>query len=164
MIYKKIEKTDDKIIKELADFAEGIWHEHYDPLLGEAQVTYMVDMFQSEKAIKDQFEHGYNYYMVCTEEGENAGFMGYYLREKDLYLSKFYLHKDYRGKGISKDMMAFMKERTKEAGFTSFELNVNKYNDAVKAYEKLGLKRVSEEVIDIGEGYVMDDYVYRCEV
>lgn len=164
MIYRKIEPTDEQGIKELAELAEEIWHEHYDPLLGAEQVTYMVDMFQSEKAVKGQFENGYNYYFVCTEEGKATGFIGYYLRENDLYLSKFYLHKDYRGKGISKDMMAFVKERTREAGFTSFELNVNKYNDAVKAYEKLGLKKVDEEVIDIGKGYVMDDYVYRYEL
>jgi ribosomal protein S18 acetylase RimI-like enzyme len=38
-------------------------------------------------------------------------------------------------------------------------LNVNKYNSAKFFYEKLGFTNVKEEVIDIGNGYVMDDYV-----
>jgi ribosomal protein S18 acetylase RimI-like enzyme len=38
-------------------------------------------------------------------------------------------------------------------------LNVNKYNKAKFFYEKLGFVISKEEVIDIGNGYVMDDYV-----
>ncbi|MGN0165940.1 MAG: GNAT family N-acetyltransferase [Lachnospiraceae bacterium] len=164
MVYRRIKPEDEQGIRELAALAEEIWREHYDPLLGVEQNCYMIEKFQSEKAIKEQFEHDYIYYMVCTDEGQGIGFMGYYLREEDLYLSKFYLHKDYRGRGISREMMAFIRERTIEAGFSSFELNVNKYNDAVAAYEHLGLTRIRSEVIDIGQGYVMDDYVYRYEI
>jgi ribosomal protein S18 acetylase RimI-like enzyme len=39
------------------------------------------------------------------------------------------------------------------------ELNVNKYNPALGFYKKLGFSVISEEVIEIGEGYVMDDYI-----
>ena len=38
-------------------------------------------------------------------------------------------------------------------------LNVNKYNKARFFYEKLGFVVSKDEVIDIGNGYVMDDYV-----
>ena len=38
-------------------------------------------------------------------------------------------------------------------------LNVNKYNTAKLFYEKLGFKITKEEVIDIGNDYVMDDFV-----
>jgi hypothetical protein len=38
-------------------------------------------------------------------------------------------------------------------------LNVNKYNKAKFFYEKLGFTITKEEVIDIGNDYVMDDYV-----
>ncbi len=35
-------------------------------------------------------------------------------------------------------------------------LNVNKYNKAIHFYTKLGFTKVKDEVIDIGEGYVME--------
>ena len=38
-------------------------------------------------------------------------------------------------------------------------LNVNKYNNAQFFYEKLGFTITKDEVIDIGNDYVMDDYV-----
>jgi hypothetical protein len=38
-------------------------------------------------------------------------------------------------------------------------LNVNKYNKAQYFYSKLGFAIIKEEVIDIGNDYVMDDYV-----
>ena len=38
-------------------------------------------------------------------------------------------------------------------------LNVNKYNKAQFFYQKLGFIITKEEVIDIGNNYIMDDYV-----
>ena len=47
----------------LAKLAAEIWREHYTPLLGPAQVAYMVDKFQSEAAIRRQLEQEhYRYY------------------------------------------------------------------------------------------------------
>lgn len=163
MIYRKTEAGDAQAVREMSALASSIVKEHYDPILGAEQNDYMIRKFQSEDAIREQLAHGYQYYMVCTEDGEGIGFIAYYPRETDVYLSKFYLRKDYRGQGISRDMLRFVAEKTKEAGFSSFELNVNKYNSAVNAYEKLGLTRIRSEVIDIGSGYVMDDFVYRYE-
>lgn len=164
MVFRKIEKEDEEAVKEVSALASSIVKEHYDPLLGAEQNDYMIEMFQSVPAILGQLEHGYQYYMVCNDEGEGIGFLAFYKREKDVYLSKFYLHKNYRGKGLSREMLKFVADKTKEAGFASFELNVNKHNSAVLAYERLGLVRVRSEVNDIGHGYVMDDYVYRYEV
>jgi ribosomal protein S18 acetylase RimI-like enzyme len=43
-------------------------------------------------------------------------------------------------------------------------LNVNKNNEARFFYEKLGFSLVKEEVIAIGQGYVMDDYVMEITI
>ena len=157
MVFRKIEKEDEEAVKEVSALASSIVKEHYDPLLGAEQNDYMIEMFQSVPAILGQLEHGYQYYMVCNDEGEGIGFLAFYKREKDV-------HKNYRGKGLSREMLKFVADKTKEAGFASFELNVNKHNSAVLAYERLGLVRVGSEVNDIGHGYVMDDYVYRYYV
>jgi ribosomal protein S18 acetylase RimI-like enzyme len=49
-------------------------------------------------------------------------------------------------------------------GIETIELNVNKYNSAVSFYEKMGFERIREMVLDIGQGYVMDDYVMQLRL
>ena len=44
------------------------------------------------------------------------------------------------------------------------ELNVNKHNDTIRIYEKMGFRLLRSEKNDIGSGYYMDDYVYRLEL
>lgn len=162
MNYTKVKSIDNDAIKEMSELAAKIVKEHYDPILGEIQNDYMINKFQSAIGIKEQLEQGYNYYFVTTLNSENIGFIAFYPREKNVYLSKFYLHKDYRGRGISKDMLEFVIEKTKKLGLCSIILNVNKYNEiAISAYEKLGFVRIDEEKNDIGNGYYMDDYVYE---
>ena len=42
---------------------------------------------------------------------------------------------------------------------TCLSLNVNCHNKAIQFYEKMGFRHVGSEKIDIGQGYVMDDFV-----
>lgn len=159
--YIDVKYTDAEAIKEMSDLASTIVKEYYDPLLGKEQNDYMIGKFQSASGITKQLEQGYKYYFVRDIDDKNLGFISFCSRKTDLYLSKFYLHKDFRGKGISKDMLKFVIEEAKELGLPSIVLNVNKYNDlAISAYERLGFTRIGEEKNDIDHGYYMDDYVY----
>lgn len=165
MNYIEVKSSDTKRVREMSVLASKIVKEHYDPILGEKQNNYMIEKFQSVNAIKEQLEQGYNYYFLAEENGNNIGFIAFYPRKDHIYLSKFYLQKDYRGQGISKNMLTFVVEKTKEYELDSIVLNVNKYNEiAILAYEKLGFIKVDEEKNDIGNGYYMDDYVYSKEV
>lgn len=50
------------------------------------------------------------------------------------------------------------------SGKDDFYLTVNKQNErAVSAYTALGFKKIDEAVSDIGNGYVMDDYIMSVE-
>ena len=40
-------------------------------------------------------------------------------------------------------------------------LDVNRDNAATGFYERIGFTKVGEAVTEIGEGYVMDDFVYE---
>lgn len=158
----EIVKLNDEI-ERMSSLATGIVRKYYDPLLGVEQNTYMLEKFQSEKAIVEQIEHGANYYFVI--DGEDAGFFAYYLYEDCLYLSKLYLKEECRGKGFGRKVIEFLRSEAKAAGLSAIELNVNKYNfDTIAAYERLGFKRIRDEVNDIGNGFVMDDYVYRLKI
>ena len=52
----------------------------------------------------------------------------------------------------------------KKEGATKLQLQVNRDNKAKYFYEKLGFEVVRTQVFDIGQGYVMDDYVMEKKV
>ena len=95
---------------------------------------------------------------------EPIGFLSYYLKGDILYLSKFYLHKSRRGRGYSRRMLGFLESRAREAKCDAIELNVNRNNPSIGVYERIGFTRAREEKNDIGNGFFMDDYVYRLTV
>lgn len=164
MKYIKLNKDDTEAINKMSVLATGIVREHYDPIVGEVQNTYMLDKFQSPRAIAEQLKNGYRYYFVADDSGKNVGFTAFYPKDNEMYISKLYLLKEERGKGISKDILGFVISETKKLGMSSISLNVNKYNNAVAIYEKLGFERVRAEKNDIGNGYYMDDFVYRYKI
>ncbi|NLL56025.1 MAG: GNAT family N-acetyltransferase [Clostridiales bacterium] len=160
MDYQEIKLLDSEQISALSKMATAILREHYDAIVGVKQNDYMLAKFQSIDGITEQLKNGYKYYFVrCNNE--NIGFIAYYVRKDDLYLSKFYLRKDQRGKGIARDMLKFLVNNAKFYNRQSIVVNVNKQNSSIKIYEKLGFVRIGAEKIDIGQGYYMDDYIYK---
>ncbi|RYH74099.1 GNAT family N-acetyltransferase [Flavobacteriaceae bacterium 144Ye] len=144
--------------KQIADLGFIIWNEHYTPIIGAEQVAYMLEKFQSEKAIQQQVEEGFEYYLI-TFETVSVGYICVKKKRDALFLSKIYVLSDYRGKKIGKTAIQFVERRANTLHCNSIELTVNKYNvNSIKAYEKLGFKTIEALVMDIGNGFVMDDY------
>jgi len=146
--------ADGQLIEEIA---APIWREHYTPIIGSEQVEYMLNKFQSESAVIEQIENGYTYTLV-TVDGNYAGYISTEYRDDTLFLSKFYLSADYRGRGIARDMLNHVDQLAAEKNCHQIELTVNKYNSAYQIYLKLGFETIESIVMDIGGGYVMDDY------
>ena len=163
MEFIKVSLEDKENIKELSTLASSIVKEHYDPIVGSVQNDYMIEKFQSVSSLEEQIEHGYQYYFV-RDNKDNIGFLAFYKRESELYLSKFYLSKTQRGKGLSKKMLDFVILNARKINAHAITLNVNKKNSAVYVYEKLGFYKKYEEKNDIGNGYFMDDYVYEYKL
>lgn len=159
-----IRKVENCEIAKLSKVASAIVKEHYDPLLGSEQNDYMIKKFQSQEALISQIKDGYRYYWAL--EGDDiAGFFAIYPRDNKMYLSKFYLKKEFRGRHIADKMLEFIKTQTKNEGMSRVFLNVNRGNiNTIQIYEHLGFVKIREEKTDIGHGYYMDDYVMECEV
>ena len=146
---------------EIAVVADEIWHECYGELLGQGQVDYMVEKFQSLDAMMEQIENqGYTYFSV-RDNGELCGYIGIKPESDDrLFLSKLYLRKDKRGRGVASAMLGYVFDEARKIGKKRVYLTVNKHNDhAIEVYKKIGFVIVDTAVTDIGGGYVMDDYI-----
>lgn len=143
----------------IADLAHAIWTEHYIPITGEASVTYMLNKFQSSSAIELQVKDNFNYY-ILEYNGTPVGYFAYRIEPDFLFLSKYYILKSYRGKGIGKIALSFIEAQAKKQNSKKIWLSVNKDNtNSINAYLKMGFQNVDERVLDIGEGHVMDDYI-----
>ena len=148
----------------IAGLAREIWYEYYVPLIGRAQVDYMVSKFQSSGAMAGQLREGYEYFLIQRGvAGRDAQGFGYCAvqpqpAQSSLFLSKLYLLRDARGAGTGRVCMEFIEQLARRRGLTLLWLTVNKGNPAVKAYERLGFRIAADLVMDIGGGFVMDDY------
>ena len=65
------------------------------------------------------------------------------------------MYKEYRGRGIGTRMMNEMLVLLKEKGYKQASLAVQKANYAVRMYEKVGFKTVSENE---------EEYIMVCEL
>ncbi len=152
---------------ETAALASEIWREYYHELLGEKQIAYMLDKFQSERALQEEEAEGYRiFWLVEDGEMEPAGY--FMLRLNDppgkLFLSKLYLRAASRGKGYSRLVFEKLKQMAKEQGLGSIWLTVNKGNATLGLYKHYGMAVTDSVVTDIGDGYVMDDYILEMPV
>ena len=160
MQFESVTLEDTAAINELSALATSILREYYDPIIGKAQNDYMLEKFQSVRAIHGQLEQGYRYYFAVAE-GRRVGFLAFYPRGNALYLSKLYLLRQERGRGYGRAMMDFVVASARAQGLEAVELNVNKRNETTRIYEKMGFRILRSEKNDIGGGYDMDDYVYQ---
>jgi len=124
----------------------------------------MIEKFLSVESITEQLEEGYQYYFVRDEQGEDIGFLAFYPKKAEMYLSKFYLKEEARGKGLSRKMLKFVIKAARKEGLRAIRLNVNKNNSAVRVYKSLGFEKIGERKKDIGKGFYMDDFVFEYRI
>lgn len=161
--FQKVEK--EKQLLTLAALADAIWHEYFPGIITVEQVDYMVRKFQSYEAMCRQINEGYIYYLLVLN-GKIAGYTGIHPEEDErLFLSKLYLKKEYRGQGLASEAFEFLEQFCKDHGLGSIWLTVNRYNEhSILVYEKKGFVKVRTQAADIGNGFVMDDYIMEKRV
>lgn len=156
--------TNEELVLAVSTLAEEIWHEHFDPIIGSDQVDYMLEKFLSFDALTEQINNGYEYFLII-EEYNFVGFTGIHEEEDSLFLSKLYIHKDFRGRHYSTIVFDRLLELCKMRNLKKIWLTCNRNNsNTLAVYDHWGFKKVREEATDIGQGYVMDDFILEKEV
>lgn len=156
----------DEQIQDLAKLAKIIWNEYFINIITKEQIDYMVDKFQSYPALKKAMGEDHYVYFLAYEGEEMIGFCGV-KPEADgrLFLSKLYLHHESRGKGYASILMREAFEFAKQQNLHAIYLTCNKYNtNSIEVYKKKGFYEIDSVITDIGEGYIMDDYILQCDV
>lgn len=141
--------------------AHQIWPDAFKDILTPAQIDYMLDWMYNPTTLAEQMSHGHQFFVLENESG-HIGFMGIqpaYPFEDFLKIHKLYVLPSEQGKGFGKLLIehAILEAQTQK--ISSITLNVNRFNKAVHFYKSLGFYIAKEEDIDIGHGYLMEDYV-----
>lgn len=162
-----LEVKTDEDIKLTEHIADVTWHEHYEKIIDKKQIDYMIDKFQTADAIRSQIKsQGYRYFLVKVND-INIGYLGVVEEPEDnrLFLSKIYLLKEYRGMGYGTGIFEYAEKMAAGKGYNIMWLTVNRNNSSsVAVYEKKGFIKVRTQVADIGNGFVMDDYIMEKKV
>ncbi len=158
IIFKPAEESEIMIIQELA---HTIWHNHYPGIITEEQINYMLDLMYSANVIKKEMTNGHQWILIL--EGDiPIGYISWFYEKKlrKVKLSKLYVLITYHGKGIGQKALEYVKSNAVKLKAGELYLTVNKTNHkAIEAYKRAGFSIEKSICTDIGNGFVMDDYV-----
>lgn len=157
--------------EKLAEMARTIWNEYWPAIIGQAQVDYMVENFQSLRAIRgDMAEHAYEYWFLEAEEDGGSRIVGYTGGHEEpetnrYFISKIYLFAEERGRGFASKTIRFYEDLCRERGLKAMYLTVNKHNElGARAYKGKGFETIDAVETDIGNGFIMDDFIMEKQV
>jgi GNAT superfamily N-acetyltransferase len=147
----------------IQNLARRSWENAYADILSNEQMEYMLSEMYSQSELGKHFkDSNYHYYLIMDEHTNSfEGFIGYehHYEENTTKLHRIYLVPESKGKGFGKEALQFLNRKVSESGDRRIILNVNKNNDARRFYESQGYRVYDDGVFDIGNGFVMDDYL-----
>ncbi len=140
--------------------ARTIWQRTYPALISQDQIDLMLADRYAPAALRAQFDDPLHAWRVAWLADEIAGFAHAVLDGSDCKLDKLYIHPDSQRQGIGNALLRAIQNWSRQHGARRLWLQVNRGNaPAIAAYEKYGFRIVESRVFEIGNGFVMDDYV-----
>ena len=151
----------------IKDLAYEIWPTAYGQILSQQQLEYMLDKFYSLSSLANQLLEKKHTFLLIQKEGTYLGFCSYELNcdhTSSTKLHKIYVLPQTQGKGVGKLLLHAVENIAKENKNTAVFLNVNRNNNALEFYKHQGFSISKTEDIDIGNGYLMEDYVMEKQL
>ncbi|MBD2756081.1 GNAT family N-acetyltransferase [Spirosoma validum] len=148
----------------IQDIAYKTWPSTFGEILSPSQIHYMLEMMYSLDALKSQINDKNHVFLLAKDEdsGENLGYVSYesnYQGESITKIHKIYLLPASQGKGVGRLLIDTVADLATRHGNDRLDLNVNRNNKAIQFYERMGFSIVGNEDIDIGDGFLMEDFI-----
>lgn len=163
----KIRQLAKEELTKVQSIAHRTWPSTFANILSPEQIDYMLNWMYSLDMLESQLEKGHTF-LLAVENGEELGFAGFELNYSEgskAKLHKIYLLPTAQGKGVGKGLILEVADRARKVDQKNLLLNVNKYNQkAIDFYLRMDFQEIYKEVIDIGNGYVMDDVVMELNL
>jgi ribosomal protein S18 acetylase RimI-like enzyme len=122
----------------------------------------MLEWMYSIPSLSRQILEKNHVFLLAKIQEEYLGYASYelnYKNSKGTKIHKIYILPAAQGKGVGKALMEKIIDIATQASNHILSLNVNRNNPAVNFYQKIGFQVVGKEDIDIGNGFLMEDFV-----
>jgi diamine N-acetyltransferase len=151
----------------VAQLADTIWRSHYVSMISMTQIDYMLSGRYVPERLRNYVASDERWLWLLRVDSMPAGYCSCSLGEETdaMKLEQLYLLADYKGQGLGGRMLRHVEAKSVAVERTRLYLTVNKGNtDSIAIYRKSGFVVREEAVFDIGNGYVMDDYVMEKQL
>lgn len=148
-------------VARIREIAEITWPVTYSSIISLEQIDFMLNWMYDTTTIATAIKDSKQDFIVLLENNQIIGFSGIeydYNNQAVTRIHKLYVLPDKQGLGCGKLLLSFIISEAKKHQSSLLHLNVNKQNPAVQFYLKCGFEIDKEVVLDIGNGFVMDDY------
>jgi GNAT superfamily N-acetyltransferase len=157
---KPIAYNDLEIVRNLA---YKIWPVVYKDMISQDQITYMLNWMYAKETLQNAHISGDFFYAYYREE-EAVGFIHLQPKHEVLKLQKIYILPEFQKEGIGREFINFCYTFCQQNNFKELELQVNRENAAVSFYLKNGFSIFKEEDFDIGNGFLMNDFIMKKRI
>jgi len=151
----------------IQDIAKRSWQHTYAQILSPKQYQYMFKKMYSTPLIQAHLQDpNWNYVLFADDTNTFVAFVGYEFHHKEntTKLHRLYVAPEHMKRGFGKKALQHVKESAKIAGDYRIVLAVNKHNLAQQFYESQGFTIYDNGEFDIGNGFVMDDYLMELDM
>ena len=142
--------------------AKATWPVTFAGILSEEQIAYMMQLTYSANAIEDDILKKNHVFLLAKENGKAIGFTCYelnYSEHPTTKIHKIYILPTHQGKGIGKLFFNEISTIAKKNNNNKLTLNVHRDNRAIQFYKHIGFTIDRAEDINIGNGFLLHDYV-----
>jgi GNAT superfamily N-acetyltransferase len=149
-------------VQRIREIAEITWPVTYSEIITSEQIDFMLNWMYDTTTISNAINSSNQDFIVLIEDGKTIGFSGIehgFDNQLITRIHKLYVLPDKQGLGCGKALLNFVINEAEKNASKLLHLNVNKQNPAVQFYVKCGFEIEKEVVLDIGNGFVMDDYI-----
>lgn len=158
-----VHKATTKHISDIQKIAATTWASTYT-FLPAGQVEYMLELMYSTNALLQQMQNQHQFFIAQHQE-KIVGFASTSLFQNSIYkLNKLYVLPEIQKIGAGKALLQSVIEFAKQKKATQLQLQVNRFNNAKDFYIKQGFTILQTANFDIGNGYVMNDYIMGLDL
>ena len=146
----------------LIPLVRRIWLPHYAPIVDTGTIEHILAARLTHENLGRYIGAEDRGLDVLWDGGEAIGYCSYARTGNEVKLEQLYLLPAYKGRGLGRRMMEHILAWAEATGARTIFLQVNKANrEAIAVYERSGFRLREAVVIDIGNGHVMDDYIFE---
>ncbi len=138
------------------------WPVAYGAILSAEQLDFMLNKFYSVESLTANIVAGHTF-LLAKVSSEVVGFAGYEINYKPqtTHVHKLYVIPEMQGRNIGEKLLTSVQSIALQSDQLAVSLNVNRFNKAITFYEKLGYSIAESVDIEIGNGYLMEDFIMK---